>query len=113
MTIEFSGTFIVDKIMEIYQQYEEVRKEFKKENPYGIYVTDDTTWREMNTYAIQQKIESMINTLGDIINNGKYIIDLNCIWRSAKRWYERTNWEYCLKNETCDDLVSLYTTERY
>jgi hypothetical protein len=112
MTIEISGTAIVDKALEIYQDYQQARKDHKKAYPYRQYITNETKLGNLRDYIAFQKLEKALYTIRDIFYYGGYDINLEGIYRVANRWYNSTEWQKNLSDETAEKLVNLFLTRR-
>ena len=108
MLIEINANILIDEIMGIYEDYETYRRQHKQKYPNGQYIYDDTQLNDMRNYIGYEKAEHTINHINWIFKK----IDLDNIVRAARKWYKKTDWQFCLSDKTAEKLIKFYTKEK-
>jgi len=105
MLFEINPTILIDETMNILTDYYEYRRRHKQKYPYGVYVEEDTKFNDLRDYVGSDKCESKLSLLYYIFCG----LDIDNLVRTARRWYEKTNWQICLSNETAEKLIRFYS----
>jgi hypothetical protein len=96
---------LIDKLMGVLTDYEDYRKRQKIQYPHGQTLYDTTPYGELRHYIGMEKAESKLQLVTWLFRG----LDVDRIMRTARKWYARTEWQFCLSNETAEKLVKLYT----
>ena len=87
-------------------KYEDYRKQHKKLYPYGQYIYDETCLKDLRNYIGMEKATKTINTIHFIF--GK---NIDTLVRTVRKWYEKTNWQFCLSDKSAEKLIILYAKD--
>ena len=104
MIFEINSNTLIDEVTSLLDEYEQYRRQHKIKYPNGAYIYDSTPYGELRDYIGTEKTESKLNTITYLFRN----VDIDSLARVVRKWYKRTNWEFCLSDKTADRLIELY-----
>jgi hypothetical protein len=103
----FKANDLIDTLIPIMQEIEGYQSNFRRAYPnrtQGVWV-ESMSEKLQREGHLQQKAEAQISAVANVLNISEY--RLYAIARTALDWYDRTNWQYCLSEETAQKIVEL------
>ena len=100
MTVKANA--IIDELIGLNQEFNSCIYEARKLYPNGQYMHNETPYYKCVNYFYREKASSKILMLTYLLG-----IDATKAERIARKWYERTNWQKCLTDETAERIIDL------
>jgi hypothetical protein len=109
MLMKVNANTLIDELISVLTDYESCRKEHKNKYPFGQAIYNDTPYNEVRNHICMEKAEGKLQIAMWMFRS----LELDKIARTARKWYKKTNWMFCLSSDTAERLVNLYTKTNY